>query len=77
MAHRKYTPTSLDMFWARCEARARLYSIGEMDLHEAVDGLQEHAERHGVIAELGQDAAQSILSEAFRRATAKRRFSVA
>jgi hypothetical protein len=48
-------------------ARAYLYSIGELDLHDAVDALQEHAERHGLIAEIGQDAVQAIMAEVFRR----------
>jgi hypothetical protein len=35
----KAAPTALDMFWARCEARAHLYAVGELDLHDAVDVL--------------------------------------
>jgi hypothetical protein len=57
-----------EIFRACCGARAYLYSIGEYDLHEAVDGLQEHAERHGLIDEIGQDAVQHLMSEAFRHA---------
>jgi hypothetical protein len=36
------------------------------DLHNAVDAVLEHAERHGLIAEIGQDAVQQVISEAFR-----------
>jgi predicted small metal-binding protein len=61
-------PTATDIFFERVEACAYLYRADEMDLHEAVDGLQEHAERHGVVSEIGQDAVQTILSEVFRRA---------
>jgi hypothetical protein len=57
-----------EVFRACCEARAYLYSIGEYDLHDAVDGLQEHAERHGLIEEIGQDAVQWIMASAFRNA---------
>jgi hypothetical protein len=59
---------AIDVFSARCEARAYLYAIGEIDLHDAVDGLQEHAERYGLIAEIGQDAVQAIMAEIFRHA---------
>ena len=61
------TPTPLEVFRARCEAHATLYAAGEIpDLHDAVDALQEHAERHGLVAEIGQDAVQQVISEAFR-----------
>jgi hypothetical protein len=48
----KAAPTALDMFWACCKARAHLYAVGELDLHDAVDVLQEHAVRHGLVAEM-------------------------
>jgi hypothetical protein len=32
----KAAPTALDMFWARCEARAHLYAVGELDLNDAL-----------------------------------------
>jgi hypothetical protein len=72
-ARRRVRPTPLDIFFECVEARACLYRAGEMDLHEAVDGLQEHAERHGVVAEIGQDAVQEIMAAAFRRARAVKR----
>jgi hypothetical protein len=58
----KAAPTALDMFWACCEARAHLYAVGELDLHDAVDVLQEHAVRHGLVAEIGEDAVQAIIT---------------
>jgi hypothetical protein len=65
-------PTALDVFWARCEARAHLYAVGELDLHDAVDVLQEHAVRHGLVDEIGQDAVQAIIVETFRRVCARK-----
>ena len=38
-------PGSLEVFVARAEARALLYAVGELTLHEAVDELQPTAER--------------------------------
>jgi hypothetical protein len=48
-------------FTARCEARAYLLSVGEPDLHEAVDELAVAAEGYG----LDTDEAQRIMSDAF------------
>ena len=58
-------PSALAVFTARCEARAKLWQAGELDLHDAVDALQAAAVRDGVIATLGQDAVQEIISKAF------------
>jgi hypothetical protein len=66
----KAAPTALDMFWACCEARAHLYAVGELDLDDAVEVLQERAVRHGLVAEIGEDAVQAIIAEAFRRVCA-------
>jgi hypothetical protein len=64
-------PSALEVFQARCEARVHLYASGDIpDLHEAVDALQEHAARYGLIRQIGQDAAQRIIAEAFRLARA-------
>jgi hypothetical protein len=52
-------------FRLRCEARAYLFSIGDMDLLEAVDGLQADAEASGLVAFIGQDRVQAILAAAF------------
>ena len=51
-------PTALDVFWARCEARAHLYAVGEFDLHDAIEVMQEHAVRHGLVDAFGQGAVQ-------------------
>jgi hypothetical protein len=58
-------PSARAAFELRCEARAYLVAAGEYTLHEAVDQLQADAERSGLVAELGQDAIQRIMSEAF------------
>ena len=50
---------------ARAEARAILYAAGELTLQDAVDGCQRAAEAYGLVAELGQDAVQEIIAEAF------------
>lgn len=57
--------TAIDIFRARCEARAILYAVGELDLHEAVDVLQEAALRTGLVDVIGQGAVQSIIATAF------------
>lgn len=57
--------TAVDIFAARCEARAILYAVGELELHEAVDVLQDAA-RTGLVAVIGQDAVQDIIADAFR-----------
>jgi hypothetical protein len=57
----------LAIFRARCEARAILYAALEFDLHEAVDVLQADALASGLVDEIGQDAVQAIISEAFGR----------
>lgn len=54
-----------EVFELRCWARARLYAEGELGLAAAVDLLQRDAERNGLVAAIGQDAVQRILSEAF------------
>ena len=54
-------PAPLDVLTLRAWARAYLWSIGELELHEAVDVLQHDAQRAG----LDPDATQIILSDAF------------
>src|ERR1700681_3328354 len=56
----------LEAFRARCEARAHLYGAGELDLHDAVDVPQDDAVRDGLVASIGQDAVQAIMTEGFR-----------
>jgi hypothetical protein len=55
----------LKCFRLRCWGRAYLYAAGEIDLIAAVDALQEEAEAAGFIDEIGQDAIQAMLAEAF------------
>ena len=52
---------------ARAEARATLWQVGELDLHEAVDELQAAAVVSGLVAKLGQDEVQRLMAEAFRK----------
>jgi hypothetical protein len=56
---------ALDVFEARCQARAHLCIEGEMELHEAIDELQDYAVASGLLDQLGQDAIQRMLAEAF------------
>jgi hypothetical protein len=58
----------LDCFRLRIWARAYLYANGELDLHDAVDQLQETAEASGLVVELGQDRVQQLLASAFSEA---------
>jgi len=57
----------LEVFRARCETRAMLYASGEIDLHSAVDVLQDGAIKLGLIESIGQDAVQAIMAEMFER----------
>ena len=59
--------TKATIFKERCEARAILFATGEYDLHDAVDVLQTAAEASGLVDEIGQDAVQTIMAEAFGR----------
>jgi len=58
-------PSTVEVFIARAEARALLWQAGEFSLHDAVDELQTAALRDGLVAELGQDAVQRLMVEAF------------
>jgi hypothetical protein len=53
------------VFTMRCNAHARLFANGEIDLDVAVDELQESAELNGLVATIGQDAVQTIMAAAF------------
>jgi hypothetical protein len=57
----------LTAFAARCESRALLYAVGELTLHEAVDGLQHAAEASGLVRMIGQDEVQKIIADVFTR----------
>jgi hypothetical protein len=62
------TGTTVDpvaAFTLRCEARALLYRMGELDMHAAVDVLQADAVRDGLVDLIGQDAVQEIMARAF------------
>jgi hypothetical protein len=56
---------AIDIFRERCEARAILVEACLYDPQEAVDGLQADAERTGLVDELGQDAVQRMMADAF------------
>jgi hypothetical protein len=58
-------PSALAVFTARCEARALLRAVGEIDLHPAIDELWAAAERDGLVNKLGPDEVQRILADAF------------
>jgi hypothetical protein len=60
-------PSLLDVFLARCEARAIMVVYGMMHPHDAVDGLQAAAVAQGLVAEFGQDAIQQLMAQAFGR----------
>ena len=56
--------TNVKHFWARCQARAYLYSIGVYTLIECVDELQRWAKRIGLIEQIGQDEVLRMMSDA-------------
>lgn len=58
---------AVDIFRERCEARAILVEACLYDLQDAVDGLQADAERTGLIADIGQDAVQRMMADAFAK----------
>ena len=57
----------VDVFRGRCEARAILVEACLFNLQDAVDGLQADAERTGLVDDIGQDAVQKMMTEAFAR----------
>jgi hypothetical protein len=59
------SPSLLDAFRVRCEARAYLFAVAEISLHEAVDRLQADAVKSGLVDRIGQDAIQQIMVDAF------------
>lgn len=61
-------PSDLEVFAALCGARAYLSAAGELERAEAVDVLQEWAERHGLVREVGQDRVAAIMAAAFQAA---------
>jgi hypothetical protein len=60
-------PSALEVFEARAWAVAKLLANHMLaDKQTAVDGLWRYAEGRGLVAELGVDRVQAILSEAFK-----------
>jgi transposase len=55
----------VETFALRAKTLARRYGNSESDLHAAVDELQQLAEANGLVAAIGQNAVQTIVSEAF------------
>src|SRR5262245_20016083 len=53
------------VFITRAEAPATLHAARELSPHDAVDTLQEWAERDGLVPAIGQDAVQELLATAF------------
>src|SRR5262249_41021395 len=58
---RQYPRDALEIFRARCEARAMLVTVSEMSLIDAVDELQAAAVADGLVAAHGQDEVQAIM----------------
>jgi hypothetical protein len=58
-------PSPVEIFKLRAWARAYLWASCMLSLHEAVDELQHHAERAGLVDEIGADAVQEILAREF------------
>jgi hypothetical protein len=56
---------AIDVFRERCEARAILVEACVYHLQDAVDGLQQAAIESGLVAEIGQDAVQKMMADAF------------
>jgi hypothetical protein len=59
-------PSPLDVLKLRAWARAYLWWAGEIEsIQAAVDPLQAFAVASGLVDELGQDAVQQIIADAF------------
>jgi hypothetical protein len=54
-----------DVFAELCEREAYLWANHQIELPDAVDDLQAIAERTGLIAAIGQDRVQHLMSEPF------------
>jgi hypothetical protein len=55
----------IDVLTVRAWARAYLWANCEMEMPDAVDVLQEYANKSGLVRELGQDVVQAIIATAF------------
>jgi hypothetical protein len=58
-------PDPLAVFRLRAWARGYLWTVFELDLHEAVDVLQAEAECNGLVSRIGADGVHAILADAF------------
>ena len=58
-------PDPLAVFRLRAWARGYLWTVFELDLHEAVDVLQAEAECDRLVSRIGTDGEQAILADAF------------
>jgi hypothetical protein len=68
-ARRQLVPTPVDVLELRAASRALLWATGEIEcIAEAVDPLQAFAIESNLVADIGQDAVQRILSDAFDHA---------
>jgi len=56
---------AITYFGTWCRARARRWSRGEIDHYDAIDLLNEAAEQYGLVAEVGLDALQAVIADAF------------
>jgi hypothetical protein len=65
MGHETSPVDPMAAFKLRAWARARLYAERMLELHDAVDVLQDAAEWDGLIDSIGQDRVQAILAENF------------
>lgn len=61
------TPAAIDVFVARCQARAILVAHGQEHLADAVDEMQAAAIASGLVEQLGADGVQAAMAEAFAR----------
>lgn len=56
---------AINVLAARADARAYLYAIGELEISDAVDALEEFARKSGLTREIGVDAVQAVIAQAF------------
>src|SRR5579872_6362534 len=61
----------LSAFREICEAKAILWANHRVELPNAVDDLQEWAEKRGLVAAIGQDAVQETIAAPFAWARAE------
>src|SRR5277367_983942 len=54
-----------DIFRGHCEIRTFLWTEHQIELQEAVDGLQAFAERTGLVSAIGQDQVQQFMAAPF------------